>query len=98
MTQSEEQARPIARRDVEWLISPDLPSGVRLQLSSVLDSERLNPEVLQLLAKFMKELQQVAKDTPPTDPCPKLEQCQDYHKPCTVLTYCGSFGVKVTAF
>lgn len=54
MTQSEEHARPIARRDVEWLISPDLPSGVRLQLSSILDSERLNPEVLQLLAKFMK--------------------------------------------
>ncbi|MFI5015216.1 MAG: hypothetical protein ACHQAY_23010 [Hyphomicrobiales bacterium] len=94
MAQPNEQSGPST---AQWLISPQLPAGARLQLSSILDAERLSPEVLELLAKFTKDLQQLEKDKPPTDPCPKLEQCQDYHKPCTVLTYCGTFSVKAFA-
>jgi hypothetical protein len=94
MTQSNEQSGPSSARDAQWLISPQLPTGARLQLSSILDAERLSPEVLELLAKFTKDLHQLERDTPPIDPCPKLETCQDYHKTCTILTYCGNFGVK----
>ena len=82
------------RREPEWLISPDLPQGARSSLT-VLSTQRLSPEVLELLAKFMKELQAIEKKgTPPVDPCPKLTQCIDYHRPCPELTYCGTFSVK----
>jgi hypothetical protein len=81
----------------EWLISPDLTEGARLQVSSLIEAEELTPEVLELLAKFMKKLRRLDK-APPTDPCPKLETCQTYSKPCTVLTSCGSFSVKAASF
>lgn len=81
----------------EWLISPDLTDEVRLQISSLIEAEEMTPEVLELLAKFMKKLQRLDK-APPTDPCPKLEICQAYTKSCTVLTYCGSFSVKAASF
>jgi hypothetical protein len=68
-----------------------LPAGARLQLSSVIDAERLTPEVFELLAKFMKELQQIEKGTPPVDPCPNLTGCQTYNKPCSALESCGKF-------
>lgn len=98
MTQPDKQERSATRQRSDWLISPDLTPGARLQIGSLIEAERLTPEVLELLAKFMKELQQLEKDTPPVDPCPKLEHCDTYHKPCTALTFCGEFSVKVAAF
>lgn len=99
MTQPNDQPRPSAAQNAQWLISPQLPQGARLQLSSILDADRLSPEVLELLAKFTKDLQDIERKAPvpPVDPCPKLETCQDYHKTCTVLTYCGNFSVKAFA-
>jgi len=95
MSQQDQQGKLTARQGSEWLISPELTPGARLQLSSLIEAERLTPEVLELLAKFTKELEQIEKGTPPApDPCPKLDSCQDYHKPCTVLTWCGTFSVK----
>jgi len=99
MNQPEQHARSTIRREPEWLISPELPAGARPQLNSILDSDQLTPEVLGLLSKFLKEVQELERRAPAAaDPCPKLDTCQDYHKPCTVLTYCGTFSVKAAAF
>jgi hypothetical protein len=99
MSHSNEQSRHPAAQNTQWVISPQLPQGARLQLNSILESDRLSPEVLELLAKFTQDLQDIERKAPvpPVDPCPKLETCQDYHKPCTVLTYCGTFSVKAFA-
>ena len=83
-----------AKRDAQWLISPELPPGARVQLASLLEAERLSPEVLELLAKFTRDLQQVERPVAAEDPCPKLDTCNDYHRPCTALTMCGIYTLK----
>ena len=97
MTEPNQQERSVARHDPEWLLSPSLPPGARLQISSLMEAEQLTPEVLELLAKFMKDLQQIEKEKPPTDPCPKLETCETHKGSCSVLTSCGTFTLKVAA-
>ena len=91
MTQPD-QGRPVSRGDPEWLVSPGLPPEARQQLRSLLNSERLTPEVADLLAKFMKDLQQIEKATASPEPCP------NHYQPCPELTSCGKFWVKATAF
>jgi hypothetical protein len=95
MTESGSQGQMVGRREVEWLISPrELPKGTQLQVSSLIEADRLTPEVLELLGKLAKELQQQKRDKP--DPCPKLTACTAFHSPnpCTELTVCTDFTVK----
>ena len=94
MTQPD-QGRPVSRGDPEWLVSPGLPPEARQQLRSLLNSERLTPEVADLLAKFMKDLQQIEKATASPEPCPMLAKCVDYHGPCPELTWCRNFSFRV---
>jgi hypothetical protein len=84
------------RSEVGWLVSPDLPSGVQLQISSLIEAENLTPEVIALLAKLMAELQQTAK-VAAANPCPKLSTCQEFTGDCTKLEFCGTYKVKVVA-
>jgi hypothetical protein len=97
MTEPNQQEQSVARHDPEWLLSPSLPPGARLQISSLIEAEQLTPEVLELLAKFMKDLQQIEKKPAP-DPCPKLEVCEVHKGPCSALTSCGTFTLKVATF
>jgi hypothetical protein len=45
----------------EWLISPHLAQGARLEIGSLIETEELTPEVLELLAKFVKNLQRLER-------------------------------------
>ena len=98
MAQSDQQDPAAREASPNWLIAPELSPGARVQISSVLEAEQLTPQVLELLAKFMKELQQIERGAPPVEPCPVLNDCKDYHHPCPNLTWCGKFWVKATAF
>ena len=94
MTQPD-QERPIGRHEPEWLLSPGLHPAARQQLQSLLDSERLTPEVADLFAKFMKDLRQIEKAAVSAEPCPMLAKCIDYHGPCSQLTWCRNFSFRV---
>jgi hypothetical protein len=100
MAQSEEQAGRSAAREpsANWLIAPQLSPGARLQISGVIDAEQLTPDVLNLLAKFMKDLEQIERSAPPVETCPKLQSCDDYHHLCPELNWCGKFWVKAVPF
>jgi hypothetical protein len=79
-----------------WLVPPDTPSGLHIQLDGLIDAGQLSPEVIALLGKLMAELQQAAKIAA-KDPCPKLASCQEFTGDCTKLEICGTYKVKIAA-
>ena len=97
MTEQNQPEQMVSRSDPDWLLSPSLPPGARLQIGSLIEAERLTPEVLALLAKFMEDLQKIEKEKTSVDPCPKLDHCTTMVGPCSVLTQCGKFTLKVAA-
>ena len=96
-TEQNQPEQLVPRKEPEWLLSPNLPPGARLQISSLIEAERLTPEVLELLAKFMKDLQKIERQQARIDPCPKLDVCEVHKGPCSVLTSCGTYTPKVAA-
>lgn len=86
---SEEESSP-------WLIPPDLPPGVNLDLNSIIRHGRLTPEVADQLAKFLVAVQNAktfeAASCPPRciqEGCPELVKCTDNSMACPKLRECS---------
>jgi hypothetical protein len=79
-----------------WLISPDLPPGLRFQLEGVIEATEFNPEVLQLLGRAMTELQQSPTMAAQRVTCPALRRCTNYVGGCPRLTHCGNYSLSVS--
>jgi len=80
-----------APREAEWLLVPDVPPGVRLQLSNVVEAQQLTPEVLQLLGQAMTELQRSAAALPQARGCGQLTSCDNLVGDCPKLQRCGAY-------
>ena len=91
----------LALEEAGWILSPDLPPGIRLQLSTVIEAEQLTPEVFELLGKAMMELQTSEQTEEAVAArrvtCPKLRSCDNYVGGCPYLNKCGNYALKVTA-
>jgi hypothetical protein len=85
-----------SRAGTGWLVPPDTPSGLHIDLDGLIEAEQLSPEVISLLGKVMAELQRAAKVSA-KDPCPKLSSCTDYTGDCTKLTDCVIYKVKIAS-
>ena len=85
-----------SRAGMGWLVPPDTPSGLHIDLDGLIDAERLSPEVISLLGKLMAELQQSAQILAAKG-CPKLSSCTDYTGDCSKLTDCVIYKVKIAS-
>jgi hypothetical protein len=88
-----EEATDVA--DGEWLLVPDVPQGVRLQLSSVVEAAEVSPEVLTLLGRAMADLQAAPGLLPGRVTCPKLVKCGNYVGGCPRLADCENYSLKL---
>jgi hypothetical protein len=82
--------------DMNWLLAPNLPPGLRLQFTGVVEAPELTPEVLRAFATALEEVQraitqQVAPDKCDTR-CGKLTTCQNRGIGCPILANCGCNG------
>jgi hypothetical protein len=78
----------------EFLIQPDLPPGVRIQIDSVIEAQQLTPEVIGILTNAMSEMQtRAAASSIPTGGCPRLQVCSGtYRGGCPRLHTCGTYA------
>ena len=89
-------ATEASRTGMGWLLPPDTPSGLHIQLDGLIEADQLSPEVITLLGKLMAELQQAARILA-NKACPKLASCQEFTGDCSKLEFCGTYKVKVVA-
>lgn len=98
MSDEPRRAEEQSAKEPVWLLAPEeMPTGIRLHLSSVLEAKELTPEVLQALGHAVQGIQKSPKIIPPT--CPKLRECGTYKDPlpggCPNLAKCGQYEVIV---
>jgi len=79
----------------EWLLVPEVPQGVRLQLSSVVEAAEVSPEILAQLGRIMGELQVHPGGLLGRVTCPKLKSCDSYVGGCPRLSDCGTYSLKL---
>jgi hypothetical protein len=86
-----------AAREPMWLLRPEeVPAGIRLQLTSVLEASELTPEVLEALGHAVRGIQKASKTIPYS--CPKLRECGSFKDPigCPNLVKCTDYAVTST--
>jgi hypothetical protein len=77
-----------------WLLAPgDLPPGVQLTLTTVLEETELRPEVLQALAQVAQEIQRSPAAALPQAKCGPLTSCDNMTGDCGRLRHCGTYRV-----
>ena len=96
MAAAASQPPEASRTATGWLVPPDTPSGLHIQLDGLIEAEQLSPEIITLLGKLMAELQQAAK-VMAAKGCPKLSSCLEYTGDCSKLTDCGTYKVKIAS-
>ena len=77
-----------------WLLRPEeMPPGVRLQLSTVIEAQELTPDLIHALGQALEGIHKSAKTIPSS--CPKLKECGTFKDPigCPSLTKCGDYTV-----
>jgi hypothetical protein len=80
--------------EIGWLQAPDVPSGARLHISTVIEAEHVTPHVLEVLSKAMLALEDSAKtrDVISSDSCKRLRSCGTFRGGCPNLTSCGTYA------
>ena len=96
MTPSATEPAESSRVSMGWLVPPDTPSGLHIQLDGLIEAEQLSPQVVTLLGQLMTELQQAARVLA-NKACPKLSSCQEFTGDCSKLEFCGTYKVEVVA-
>lgn len=81
----------------EWLLAPELPQGLQIQLGGVVAASEVSEEVLALIGRAMTEMQKPAKvqRAANTSSCPKLKSCSHYVGGCSQLVDCGNYKLQV---
>jgi hypothetical protein len=76
-----------------WLLAPaELPPGVQLSLTAVVEATDLKPEVMQALVHVAQEVQRSASTPKPQARCSALVSCGDFTgDECNRLRSCGHF-------
>jgi len=86
---------PSPSSDLKWMLPPNLSEGVQLLLTQVVRTDRLTPEIVELLRSLMAE-QQKPSGVADAARCNYLEHCTSYKAgsgPCPRLSSCGSYAI-----
>jgi hypothetical protein len=78
--------------DEDFLLQPDLPPGVRVQLSGVVTAPEITTDVLERLGRAMTQLQQQSSAIPDKPACGRLRRCGSFRGGCPNLSNCGTYA------
>ncbi len=77
--------------DEDFLLQPDLPPGIRVQLSGVVAAPEISTDVLEQLGRAMTQLQKPSA-IPEKPECGRLRRCGSFRGGCPNLTHCGTYA------